>query len=66
MKNPIGLLVAIVFTTWGVAAIFFPQWFYRTVTPDQAERDRKRTKRIGFLFLPLGLVMLAAWFLMKR
>jgi hypothetical protein len=63
MKDPIGLLLAIVFIGWGAAALAFPQWWYRVVTPEQAVRDRKRIRIFAFVALPLGLALLALRFL---
>jgi len=62
MKDPIGLIVALLFTGLGASWILFPQWAYRVVTPEQAARDRKRFKTFGFLLLPLGLILLAIRF----
>jgi uncharacterized membrane protein len=62
MKDPIGLIIALLFTGVGASWIFFPQWAYRVVTPEQAARDRKRFKMLGFIFLPLGLILLAVRF----
>ena len=62
MKDPIGLLLALLFAGWGASAIFFPHWFYRTVTPEQAARDHRRFRTFGFIMLPLGLVLLALRF----
>ncbi|MGH7970386.1 MAG: hypothetical protein ACREIC_16810 [Limisphaerales bacterium] len=58
MRNPIGFLLALVFVCWGLAATFFPQWFYKVGTPEQAARDRKKVQRMGMLFLPVGVLML--------
>ena len=58
MKDPIGLIVALLVTGLGVFGVLFPQWLYRTVTPGQAARDRKRFRIMGFILLPLGLVLL--------
>ena len=59
MKDPIGLLLAIVFASMGAIALAFPQWGYRVITPEQAARDRKRIRIFGFVALPLGLILLA-------
>jgi len=59
MEDPIGLIIALLFTGLGASWIFFPQWAYRVVTPEQAARDRKRLKTFGFVLLPLGLILLA-------
>jgi hypothetical protein len=63
MKDPIGLLIAILFICWGVGALAFPQWLYKVKTREQAPRDRKRIKILGTIMLPLGLVLLALHFL---
>ena len=62
MKDPIGLVVALLAAGWGAAALLFPHWFYRTVTPEQAARDRKRFRILGFILLPLGVILLALRF----
>jgi len=62
MKDPIGLIVAILSTCLGASWIFFPRWAYRVVTPEQAARDRKRFKRFGFVLFPMGLILLALYF----
>jgi hypothetical protein len=62
MKDPIGLVVALLSAGWGTAALLFPHWFYRTVTPEQAARDRKRFRILGFILLPLGVILLALRF----
>ena len=59
MKDRIGLVVALLSTGFGASALLFPQWYYRVVTPEQAARDRRRFKILGFILLPLGLIMLA-------
>ena len=59
MKDPIGLLLAFLFTGLGASWIIYPQWAYRVVTAEQAARDRKRFRTFGFVMLPLGLVLLA-------
>jgi len=63
MKDPIGLIIALLVTGMGVAGIFFPQLAYRVVTPEQAARDRKRARIFGFIFLPLGVILLLFHFL---
>jgi hypothetical protein len=63
MKDPIGLIVALLFTGWGASALLFPQWYYRVVTPEQAARDRRRFKILGYVLLPAGLILLAGRFL---
>ena len=63
MKDPIGLVIALLFTGLGASWIFMPQWAYRVVTPEQAARDRKRFKTFGFVLLPLGIVLLLLHFL---
>ena len=65
MKDPIGLVLALLFAGWGASALLFPQWFYRTVTPEQAARDRKRLRILGFIFLPLGVILLALRFIVR-
>jgi uncharacterized membrane protein len=59
MKDPIGLIVALLLTGYGASAALFPQWHYRTVTSEQAARDRKRFRVMGCILLPVGLVLLA-------
>jgi uncharacterized membrane protein len=59
MKDPIGLLVALLTTGLGGLCVFFPHWAYRTVTPEQAARDHRRFKVLGFILFPLGLILLA-------
>ncbi len=59
MKDPIGLIIALLSTGLGGSWIFFPQWAYRVVTPEQAARDRKRLKTFGFVLLLLGLILFA-------
>ena len=59
MKDPIGLFLAILVTVLGASWIFFPQWAYRVVTPEQAARNRRRVRTLGFVALPLGLILLA-------
>jgi hypothetical protein len=63
MKDPIGLLVALLFTGYGASSLLFPGWFYRTVTPEQAARDRRRVKILGAVLLPIGLILLLFRFL---
>jgi uncharacterized protein YjeT (DUF2065 family) len=65
MKDPIGLLLAIVWIVWGTLALKFPHWWYKVITPEQAARDRKRVKILGMCFLPLGIILLAFYFLDK-
>ena len=59
MNDPIGLILALLFTGLGASWIFFPQWAYRVVSPEQAARDRKRFRAFGFLLLPMGVILLA-------
>jgi hypothetical protein len=59
MKDPVGLVVALLFTGYGASAVLFPQWHYRVVTPEQAARDRRRFKIFGCIALPVGLILLA-------
>jgi hypothetical protein len=59
MKDPIGLLIAILFAGWGAGALAFPQWWYKVKTPEQAVRDHKRVRTLGAIMLPLGLILLA-------
>jgi hypothetical protein len=66
IKDHMGFLFALVFTGFGTAAILFPQWFHGTATPEQAARDRAKVRKFGFLFLPLGVLMLLAWFLRAK
>jgi uncharacterized membrane protein len=63
MKDSIGLVVALLFAGWGASALMFPQWFYRTVTPEQVSRDRKRFRILGFILLPLGVILLVLHFI---
>ena len=63
MKDPIGLVVALLFTGYGTSSLLFPQWYYRVVTPEQAARDRRRVRMFGFFLLPAGLILLAGRFL---
>ena len=63
MKDPIGLIVALLFTGLGASALLFPQWYYRVVTPEQATRDRRRFKILGCVLFPAGLILLAGRFL---
>ena len=58
MKDPIGIILALLFTGMGIVGIFFPQLAYRVATTEQAGRDRKRVRMFGFIFLPLGLILL--------
>ena len=58
MKDPTGLVIGLFFTGLGTSWIFFPQWSYRVITPEQAARDRKRFKTLGIIMLPLGLILL--------
>ena len=51
----LNLLVGIGMTALGMAAICFPQWFYRKVTPDQVARDKSRCRTWGTVLLVLGL-----------
>jgi hypothetical protein len=60
-----GFFLALVFVGGGIAATFFPQWFYKVGTPEQAARDRKKMQRMGMLFLPLGVLMLIGSLLMR-
>ena len=59
MNDPFGLIFALLITGLGASWIFYPQWAYRVVSPGQATRDRKRFKTLGFVLLPVGLVLLA-------
>jgi formate/nitrite transporter FocA (FNT family) len=58
MKDPIGVLVAVLFTAFGGWCLFFTRWAYRVVTPEQAARDHKRFKILGAIMFPLGLILL--------
>lgn len=62
MKDPIALIIALLFSGLGASLIVYPQWAYRVVTPEQAARDRKRCRRFGFVLLPMGLILLALYF----
>ena len=59
MKDPTGLILALAATGLDASWIFYPQWAYRVVTPEQAARDRKRIKTAGLVMFPLGLILLA-------
>jgi uncharacterized membrane protein len=63
MKDPIGLVLALLALGWGASLLLFPQWFYRTVTPEQVAKDRKRFRILGFILLPLGIILLALRFM---
>jgi hypothetical protein len=63
MKDPIGLICALLCTGLGASWIFIPQWAYRAVTPEQAARDRKRFRTVGFVMLPVGIALLLFHFL---
>jgi hypothetical protein len=63
MKDPIGLIIALLATGLGVSWILIPQWAYRVVTPEQAAKDRRRFRKFGFVMLPLGIVLLLFHFL---
>jgi uncharacterized membrane protein len=63
MKDPIELIVTLLVTGLGASWVFFPQWSYRVVTPEQAARDRKRFRTCGFVMLPLGIILLLFHFL---
>ena len=62
MKDPFALIIAILFSGLGAVSIFYPECFYRIVISGQATRDRKRLRKLGFVILPLGLVLLAFYF----
>jgi hypothetical protein len=62
MKDPIALLIALLFAGWGAAALVFPQWWYKVKTPEQAGRDPKRVRIFGMIALPLGLILLILHF----
>jgi hypothetical protein len=66
MKDPIGLLLAVLATGLGASWIIYPQWTYRVVTPEQAARDRRRFRTAGFVMLPLGLFLLGLFLLALR
>jgi uncharacterized protein YjeT (DUF2065 family) len=63
MKDPIGLIVALLFTGWGASALVFPQWYYRTTTAAQDARNRKIFRILGVVLLPAGLILLVGRFL---
>jgi len=63
MKDPIGLLVAILFAGWGAGALAFPRMWYKVKVPEQAARDQKRIRIFGMAALLLGLILLALHFL---
>ena len=58
MKDPIGILVALAMLGMGVMCAFFTERCYKRVSPEQMELDRKRFKRLGFVLLPVGLLLL--------
>ena len=58
MRDPIGLLIVLLQIGYGSTALLFPQWYYRAITPEQAIRDRKRTRIFGAIALLLGLILL--------
>ncbi len=62
MKDPIALIIAILFSGLGASWVFYPKWAYRVVTPEQAARDQKRLKRFGFILLTLGLILFCVLF----
>jgi uncharacterized membrane protein len=62
MKDPIGLIFALIIAGYGASALFYPQWYYHTKTLEQAARDRKRVRIIGSILLPVGLMLLAIHF----
>jgi len=62
MKDPVGLLVAVLFLAMGSSGLLMPQWFYRETSPEQIVRDRKRVRIMGAILLPLGLILLALHF----
>jgi hypothetical protein len=62
MKDPIALIIAMLASGLGASWLFYPEWSYRVVTPEQAARDRKRLRRFGFILLPMGLILLALYF----
>ena len=41
---------------FGAAMIFYPQWFYQTATPEQAEQARRRLKIRGIILLAAGVI----------
>ena len=59
MKDPIGIVVALLFAGCGVSALLFPQWFYRTTSPAQDAKNRRIFRILGFVMLQGGLVLLA-------
>jgi uncharacterized protein YjeT (DUF2065 family) len=63
MKDPTGLIIALLVAGLGASWIFYPQWAYRVVTPEQAARDRKRFRTFGFVMLPIGIILLLLHFL---
>jgi hypothetical protein len=62
MKDPIGLIIALLASGLGASWVVYPQWAYRVLNPEQAARDRRRFKTFGFVLLPLGLILLALHF----
>jgi len=62
MKDPIGLVVALLFTGYGASSLLFPQWYYRTTTPEQDSKNRRIFRIQGFILMPAGLILLAGRF----
>jgi hypothetical protein len=55
MKLGFNFLFALWIFAGGLACIFFPQWFYKPVSPEQVARDRRRFRLLGYVLTPLGL-----------
>jgi hypothetical protein len=58
MNDLFGIFVAALMLATGVMWAFFTDKCYRKVTPEQADRDRRRFKNLGFFLLPAGLILL--------
>jgi hypothetical protein len=50
--------MATVVAVGGASLIYFPQWAYRVVSPEQVARDRKRVRIVGHMILTFGIILL--------